>query len=34
MKRALEVKQKVFFIILKEFSVAKNSLGPETTPLI
>ena len=33
MKRALEVKQKAFFIIFKELSVAKHRLRPET-PLL
>ena len=33
MKRAFKVKQKAFFIFLKEFSVAKNCLRPESAPL-
>ena len=32
-KRALEVKEKVFFIIFKGLSVAKNCLRPEGAPL-
>ena len=33
MKRASEVKQKVFFIIFKEVSVVKNCLRLESAPL-
>ena len=33
MKRAFKVKQKAFFIIFKELSVAKNYLRPESAPL-
>ena len=32
-KRAFQVKQKVFFIIFKGLSVAKNCLRPESAPL-
>ena len=32
-KRAFEVKQKAFFIILKWLSVTKNCLRPEIAPL-
>ena len=32
-KRAFKVKYKVFFIILKGLSFAKNCLGPEGVPL-
>ena len=32
-KRALEVKQKTFFIVFKGLSVAKNFLRPESAPL-
>ena len=34
MKRAFEVKQKAFFIIFNRFSIAKDCLRPESTPLI
>ena len=33
MKRVFKVKQKAFFIIFKELSVAKNCLRPESAPL-
>ena len=33
MKGAFEVKQKAFFIIFKELSVAKICLRPESAPL-
>ena len=33
MKKAFEVKCKVFFINFKEVSVAKNCLRPESAPL-
>ena len=33
MKRGFEVKQKAFFIILKERSVAKNCLRSQSAPL-
>ena len=33
-KRAFKVKQKAFFIIFKELSVAKNCLRPESTSLM
>ena len=33
MKRAFDVKQKAFFIILKGLPAAKNCLRPESAPL-
>ena len=33
-KRALRWNKKAFFIILKELSIAKNCLSPESAPLI
>ena len=33
-KRAFEVKQKVFFIIFKGLSIAKNCLRPKSAPII